>query len=42
VIGDSPELNFSSYAFNAGNAVFTKRQFAGMFPGVMGEQTERD
>jgi prepilin-type N-terminal cleavage/methylation domain-containing protein/prepilin-type processing-associated H-X9-DG protein len=33
-----PELNFSSYAFNAGNAVFARRQFAGMFPGVMGSK----
>jgi prepilin-type N-terminal cleavage/methylation domain-containing protein len=32
-----PSANFSSYAFNAGNAVFrSRRQFAGMFPGIMG------
>lgn len=33
------EANFSSYAFNAGNAVFrTKQPFAGMFPGIMGSK----
>lgn len=32
-----PQVNFTSYAFNAGNAVFRKqRQFKGMFPGIMG------
>ena len=31
--------SFSSYAFNAGNAVIrTKQPFAGMFPGVMGSK----
>jgi prepilin-type N-terminal cleavage/methylation domain-containing protein len=34
-----PYATFSSYAFNAGNAVFrTKPPFAGMFPGVMGSK----
>lgn len=34
-----PGANFSSYAFNAGNAVFrTTRQFDGMFPGIMGSK----
>jgi prepilin-type N-terminal cleavage/methylation domain-containing protein len=33
-------LDFSSYAFNAGNAVFenTKHPFPGMFPGIMGSR----
>jgi prepilin-type N-terminal cleavage/methylation domain-containing protein len=31
--------SFSSYAFNAGNAVFgSPRQFEGMFPGIMGSR----
>jgi prepilin-type N-terminal cleavage/methylation domain-containing protein len=34
-----PYATFSSYAFNAGNAVFrTKQPFAGMFPGIMGSK----
>jgi hypothetical protein len=31
-----PQVNFTSYGFNAGNAVFRReRQFEGMFPGIM-------
>src|SRR2546428_4474145 len=30
--------SFSSYAFNAGNAVFRTKPFAGMFPGIMGSK----
>ncbi len=33
-----PETKFSSYAFNAGNAVFAERQFPSMFPGVTGSK----
>jgi prepilin-type N-terminal cleavage/methylation domain-containing protein len=34
-----PSASFSSYAFNAGNAVFRfDRQFDGMFPGIMGSR----
>jgi prepilin-type N-terminal cleavage/methylation domain-containing protein len=33
------EFSYSSYAFNAGNAVFrTKHLFPGMFPGIMGSK----
>src|SRR2546427_7040975 len=30
--------SYSSYAFNAGNAVFRTKPFAGMFPGIMGSK----
>lgn len=34
-----PYSTFSSYAFNAGNAVFrTRHRFPGMFPGIMGNK----
>jgi prepilin-type N-terminal cleavage/methylation domain-containing protein len=37
------KYNFTSYAFNAGNAVFRhqKHEFPGMFPGIMGSNLSR-